>query len=179
MATSPSLKTPESRTSCSTAPISSARGLLRKPSAMERGADDVCDQLVIRNARLFGRGSDAGIGFEARVGIDLENVGLSVFIDAEIDPRIAGYSKESPARRGMPLQRRIQIGLGVAPVEHPRGVLIVGGVLVPFGGVADDARAPVVPFLENHLADRQNRRRSVLLDQGNVEFAPLDIALRD
>src|SRR4051794_18771068 len=63
------------------------------------------------------------------------------------------------------------------PAEDARRIAVIGCGLIPFRGIAHDARPGIIPALEHHFADGQHGGLAVPLDQRNVELAPFDITL--
>src|SRR5712671_1599070 len=177
MATSASLNTPVNRTSRSTSATSAFRGRDRNLSPMKGGADDVFDDGGIGNAHLLASGRDTRVGLQAGIGIDLENIGLPFRVDAEIHPRIAAEPEHFPAPLRQLFEPAVQSGFARAPIEHPHGVAVFHAGLIPFGGVADDSRPSLNPFVERHLADGEHKGRAVPLYERDVELAPIDKAL--
>jgi hypothetical protein len=141
------------------------------------GFEDAADDRGRRQARRRRRRHEPGIGRETRVGVDLQDMRLSLFVQAQIDPPVArdpadprGFERQAARARGQRLVggRREEAALGVAVGE---------GVRLPFRLVAHDARQLVRPGVEDDLGDRQRREPIAGGEQRDVELAPRQVAL--
>ena len=125
------------------------------------------------------RGGKACIGVEAGIDVNLEDR-RACLRDRRGNRR--GHSRQGrtgPSRtwRASPARPRARARLLQA--EAARRADIGLAVARPFGVVADDARAPFAPILEQDLGDRQHAGAATLFKQREVELAPLDEAFRE
>ena len=125
------------------------------------------------------RRGKACIGVEAGIDVNLEDRWSAFAIDAEVDAGIAGKAEQVPAGLGELFQFGRERRLGLLQPEAARRADIGLAVARPFGVIADDARAPFAPILEQDLGDRQHAGAATLLKQREVELAPLDEAFRE
>src|SRR5262249_32280987 len=144
-----------------------------------RGIDNFADQVRIGQASARSGGGEACVWVEAGIDVNLEDPGLAAGIDAEIDPGVAGELEQVPTGLGERLEFRGERQLALLDAETARRADIDLAIARPLGVVADDARAPLVPVLEQDLGHRQHARVATLLEQGDVELAAFDIAFRE
>ena len=117
---------------------------------------DPPDGLVVVQAGLCqGRGV-AGIGRKTRIGVDLQNPGLTGLIDTEVDPHVAPQAEQPPTFQGQSLQLLDQGAIVLREVESPRRIVVLEGTLVPLGPMTDNPRLSGREAGEVHFADWQD-----------------------
>ena len=98
-------------------------------------------------------------------------------VDTEIDPCSAPELEQRPGALRQIAQDACQFGFALLDAEAAHRAPAFERGVVPFGGVADDPGPAGRPFFEGHLGHRQNARQAFLFENGDVELAPVDIAL--
>ena len=137
---------------------------------------DAFNGLIVGDRALLECGGEAGVGREARVGVDFQNPRLPGLIDAEIDPHPAAKIKAlpTPSRQAAKFVQQRRIAGFV--VEAAGRVVIFELVVAPFRAVTDDPRLAGGKGRKVDLGRQEDLRLGAVRpgEHGDGEFAAVD-----